>query len=942
MNDQFQQALSMCQLMLSQLALQNGGILSVETIRVTVDQISTLPPFIGVDCNKLSEHLEARFTIFTAPHQILGSDDDHVAWLNAKRGSIQQRFWDRYRIYLNGQLPDDAIKSIDRITEDVLARIEDPERQGPWDRRGLVAGDVQSGKTASYCGLICKAADAGYKVIIVLAGIHNSLRSQTQIRLDTGFTGYMSEVRLDNNQQTFIPVGVGHIDSSIRANTGTNRAERGDFSAQVANQFGIQPGGLPLVFVVKKNVSVLRNILAWLKSCADGNDKGTDRRFVRHVPALIVDDEADLASVDTKAQAYDENGVPDPEHNPSRINELIRLIMRSFEKVAYVGYTATPFANIYIHDRGFTPQLGDDLFPRSFIVGLPSPNNYIGPSIVFGIPDDEDVGLEKIEPLPLVRIISDHAASENSDETSGWMPPKTTLKTNHIPLSNGQNRVPPSLRQAIFSFILATTVRRIRKVQPLHNSMLVHVVRYTKVQKLIGDQVEIELHEIVQRLRNGDGSRVPTIYDEFFDIWKTDFLPTNEKMTGMRDDIDILPQWDEVSVILSDVAQSITIRIINGSAGDILTYEEHKETGLNVIAVGGDKLSRGLTLEGLTVTYFLRASRMYDTLMQMGRWFGYRDGYIDACRLYATRELVDWFAHIAAANAELKQVFKHMVDVGGTPRDYGLRVRSHPLLLVTSAVKMRNGTKLHLSFSGDISETIVFNKDPVWISKNFNAINNWLSSQGMPKGGKRKGGYTWKNISVDDILTFLKSYASHENALRANTNLLTKYIEAQQANGELTTWTVHLVSSGDDSAPLERIAEQDIGLIKRSPYPNDERPDRYSIRRLVSPRDEQIDLTEQQKADALTATIENWRNAKEPKRKEQPKSPSGYELRKKRPKENGLLLIYPLDYLHAGIKGIINPVIGIAISFPESKTARPVSYIVNNRYLQGAGDDESL
>lgn len=941
MDDQFQKALSMCQLMLSQRAAQSGGVLSAETIREAVDQISTLPPFVGVDCEKLSEQLEARFTIFTAPHQTLGSDDDHVAWLHAKKGSIQPRFWDRYRIYLNGQLSDDAIKSIDRVTEDILARIEDPARQGPWDRRGLVAGDVQSGKTASYCGLICKAADAGYKVIIVLAGIHNSLRSQTQIRMDKGFTGFMSEVRLDNNQQTFVPVGVGHIDSSIRANTGTNRAERGDFSAQVANQFGIQPGGLPLVFVVKKNVSVLRNLLAWLRSCADGRDDGTARRFVRHVPALIVDDEADLASVDTKAQAYNEDGTPDPEHNPSRINELIRRIVRSFEKVVYVGYTATPFANIYIHDKGFTPQLGDDLFPRSFIVGLPSPSNYMGPSIVFGISADEEAGLEEITPLPLVRVVSDHAASENVDETVGWMPPKTPLKTNHIPLTNGHHRVPPSLRQAILSFILATTVRRIRKVRPLHNSMLVHVVRYTKVQRLVGDQIEIELREIVQRLRNGDGSRVPTIYDEFSDIWKTDFVPTNEKMTGMRDDVDTLPPWGDIITLLSDVAQSITIKIINGSAGDILEYEEHKETGLNVIAVGGDKLSRGLTLEGLTVSYFLRASRMYDTLMQMGRWFGYRDGYIDVCRLYAASELVDWFAHIAAANAELQQVFKHMVDVGGTPRDYGLRVRSHPVLLVTSSVKMRNGTELHLSFSGDISETIIFKRDPAWISKNRNAVDNWLSSRGAPDKGARKGGYTWRSISADEVLVFLKSYASHEDALRANTNLLARYIQAQQANGEVTTWTVHLVSSGDDTTQ-EWIAGQDIGLIKRTPYPEEQRSDRYTIRRLVNPKDEQIDLTDPQKEVALATTIENWRRAKEPKRNEQPTSPGGREAREQRPKENGLLLIYPLDSLRAGILGTVNPVMGIAISFPQSDTARPVSYIVNNRYLQGAGDDESL
>ena len=180
------------------------------------------------------------------------------------------------------------------------------------------------------------------------------------------------------------------------------------------------------------------------------------------------------------------------------------------------------------------------------------------------------------------------------------------------------------------------------------------------------------------------------------------------------------------------------MRTINGSAGDVLDYEENKLTGLNVIAIGGDKLSRGLTLEGLSVSYFLRASRMYDTLMQMGRWFGFRDGYFDVCRLYTAAELLEWFTHIAAASEELQREFQHMVNVGGTPKDYGLRVRSHPVMLVTSAVKMRNGTNMQLSFSGDVSETIIFNSDARWIAQNFTAVTNWLTSLGSPENDGQK------------------------------------------------------------------------------------------------------------------------------------------------------------------------------------------------------------
>ncbi|MCX7009910.1 MAG: hypothetical protein NTY53_22155, partial [Kiritimatiellaeota bacterium] len=506
---------------------------------------------------------------------------------------------------------------MDKVTNDVLERVEDPQRPGTWDRRGLVMGHVQSGKTSNYCGLICKAADAGYKVIIVLAGVHDSLRSQTQIRLEEGFLGFMNDAF--GGPETFKPVGVGLIDSSIRANTGTSRAQKGDFNRNVANQFGIHPGGLPLVFVVKKNVSVLDNLIKWIRSCADAQDEATGRRFVRNVPALIIDDEADLASVDTRQQEFDEDGKPDEDHDPTKTNRNIRLLLRSFEKVAYVGYTATPFANIYIHEKGSTRELGDDLFPRSFIINIPPPSNYMGPARIFGLREDEDAGLEEVAPLSIVRPVSDHADSDDVDETSGWMPPKLENRTGHTPRFQGQRIVPPSLREAIMAFLLATAVRKQRERGALFNSMLIHVVRFTKVQKEVATQVELALKDIHQRLRNGDGDRKPTILDEFEELWRRDFVPTTTSCSNIINGGQlVLPSWKAIHPTLENVASGIRIKIINGSAGDILDYEDHKENGMDLIAVGGDKLSRGLTLEGLSVSYFLRASRMYDTLMQMG------------------------------------------------------------------------------------------------------------------------------------------------------------------------------------------------------------------------------------------------------------------------------------------------------------------------------------
>ena len=936
----------MCQMMLKQRVSNGDSFLKTADILEVASEFLSMSSFAGIDKKRLVAELEERFTVVTKEHQTLGNNDGHKAWLPLRRGAISLRYWDRYLLYLEERVPRSAVDSVDKVTNDVLERIEDPQRQGLWDRRGLVMGHVQSGKTANYCGLVCKAADVGYKVIIVLSGVHNSLRSQTQIRLDEGFLGFMSET-IGTGQQTFRRVGVGLIDSSIVANTGTNRTEFGDFNEKVAKQFGIHPGGLPLVFVVKKHVRVLDNLIKWIRSCADAQDEATGRKFVRNVPALIIDDEADLASVDTRQQEFDEDGKPDEDHDPTKTNKNIRLLLRAFEKVAYVGYTATPFANIYIHDKGSARELGDDLFPRSFIVNIPPPSNYMGPARIFGLREDEDAVLDEVPALPIVRSVADHAASDDVGETSGWMPPKLKSRTDHTPRFQGRRAVPPSLREAIMAFLLATAVRKQREKGALFNSMLIHVVRYTKVQKEVATQVELALKDIHQRLRNGDGDRKPTIIDEFYELWtrnQTGFVDTAARCAQILDSSPpVLPRWETIHPTLESISAGIRIKIINGSAGDILDYEEHKETGMDLIAVGGDKLSRGLTLEGLSISYFLRASRMYDTLMQMGRWFGYKEKYIDVCRLYTTTELLEWFTHVAAASEELQSEFQHMVNVGATPKDYGLKVRSHPAMLVTSAVKMRNGTEMSLSFSGEISETIIFKRDVKWLASNFDTIESWLLSFGpCDPTGRKVGGYTWR-VSAPDILDLLRRYKSHEDARRADTGLLANYIKAQRKNGELEHWTVHLVSSGLAVARQKVICGLDVGLVMRICSPKEQRGDRYTIGSLINPTDEQIDLTNEEKTSAMALAVENWRNGKRPsKSKEPPTDLSRKEIRQARPKSRGMLLIYPIAPQYAGLPEDWPPVMGVAISFPKSDTATEVTYTVNNVFTSRGGDDDSL
>ena len=924
----------------------DDGPLTRETIAETVDRVLAINPgwLESVDSDRLVRDLETRFDIWIGRETTLEGDDDHVRWLDAERAQ-GWRLWPRYRQHLENFRAPSSIDSLDRVADGVLSLLEDPNREGAWDRRGLVVGHVQSGKTSNYIGLICKAADAGYKLVIVLSGLHKNLRSQTQMRMDEGFLGYETLPPQEAQSRELRTIGAGLVDSdpAIRPDYVTNRADNGDFSRTVANAFGINPGGRPLLFVIKKHVSVLRNLQSWIDRFADAREAETDRPFVSNVPLLVIDDEADLASVDTRQQDFDEEGRPDPEHDPTAINRLIRRVLYSFEKSAYVGYTATPFANIFIHERAATTDEGEDLFPRSFIMNLPAPSNYAGPVQIFGLDPDDELQ-EAVEPLPLHRPVTDHAVSLDLDEREGWVPPKHV--NGHVPRYQGMDDAPPSLREAIYAFMLSCAARRARGHAGEHNSMLVHVTRYTVVQHAVFMQVERLVQELERRLVRGEGASTETVISDLRRIWEEDFVPTTAAVRQEIDDPAIVDlPWESVEQHLTHVVSDISVREINGTAGDVLDYDTHHATGLDVIAIGGDKLARGMTLEGLTVSYFLRASRMYDTLMQMGRWFGYRPGYLDLCRLYTTADLAEWFQHITEASEELRQEFDHMVAVGGTPRLYGLRVRSHPALMVTSRVKMRNGTELQLSFAQSISETVVFHRDAGTIRRNFDATDAFVRHLGTPheSGPERSrpnGGshhwsstYLWSGIDAEEVAAFLDSFQTHDSAVRVNSGILREFIERQVAQGELTSWTVSLMSG--HKAGLDAIGGLDVKLIERSPNSRIEdqvQTGRYVIRRLLAPRDEAIDLDLEDYEAALRWTIDSWHvDPGRSRRREEPNMPSGPSIRERRNPQNGLLLLYPLSPHGDHVDGDI-PVIGFGISFPRSPNARTVTYTVNNVY----------
>ncbi len=920
-----------------------------------IDMVVAMKSRWGEDLDRdaVTDELIRRFSLWIGQDTTLKSDAGHEPWLNSSRKQ-DWRYWQRYREWLERKLSWKAVEALDKSSDAVLGLMEDPMREGRWDRRGLVVGHVQSGKTGNYTGLICKAADAGYKIIIVLAGLHNNLRSQTQIRLEEGFLGY--ETLADRDSGSVLGVGEIDSDKDIHPNCATNRSNNGDFSTRIARHLAVSPEERPWLFVVKKNKTVLRELLKWIQNhaadtnllSADGQATTGDglprvKKIVTKLPLLIIDDEADHASVDTQEQVFDADGNPDDEHLPTTINRLIRRIMHSFSRAAYVGYTATPFANIFIHERGETREEGHDLFPSSFIINLAAPSNYVGPAKVFGLLSQEG----RSGGLPLVRQIDDCASD---DGHNGWMPQKH--KNGHTPLHNGADALPPSLVKAIDAFLLACAARHVRGQGNEHCSMLVHVTRFNTVQKDVHRQIGDHVHHLRQRILRHIDDEQPL--ERLKALWEKDFIPTGQAIRIAQPD-QASPrdlEWGEILPALSDTITDIEIRMINGTAKDVLNYAEHEGTGLKVIAIGGDKLARGLTLEGLCISYFLRASKMYDTLMQMGRWFGYRQGYLDLCRLYTTAELYRWFGHITDAAEELREEFDLMAASGATPREYGLKVQSHPVLMVTSRLKMRAAKDLWLSFSGQLLETVVFHKRTNILEENHAAVVRLIEAMGQPteinpsrstpKGEQTWKGFLWRDALPIEVVDFLGAYVTHPESYKVKSTLIAEFIQSMNEVGELTRWTVALVGGGDGSY-YELTTGIGVKMLKRSN--NGLRDDRYSIGRLLSPRDESIDIDSATWMAALEKTRSVWKpdpaRLRDGNPQEPPDVPSGPAIREIRgsgaqniepSRDRGLLLLYVLDPDLSGANLPVNspPIIAFAVSFPGSSAAKKVLYKVNS------------
>lgn len=799
--------------------------------------------------------------------------------------------------------PRDSLTELQESTARVLELLDDPQREGPWDWRGLVVGDVQSGKTAHYAGVINRAADAGYRVIIVLAGMHDVLRLQTQRRLDQDFLGYDTAPRPKGEGGGRKAIGVGKIDPRLIVDSLTTTQAKGDFSQTVADQANFAPLTQPCLLVVKKNARILQNLNRWIGRLPDKS---------RAAPLLVIDDEADQASVDTGDQPLLPNGTFDADYDPKRINGEIRKLLASFGRAAYLGYTATPFANILIHDARSADGYGPDLFPSTFIVSLTPPDDYFGPVAVFGTKDDDSSG------LPLIRYI---------DQTrEGWIPDRhdKTLR----PRFGAHEVIPPSLETAVDAFILACAARSARGEANSHNSMLIHVSRFVDVHDAVHAQVDYYLRTARAMIVGGDQRTLIRLEE----LWITDFEPTTAEVIKTvfgRQTIRIA--WNQVLAELADAAEKIEVVIANGSRKNDIDYDSYKESGRSLIAVGGDKLSRGLTLEGLSISYFLRISKQYDSLLQMGRWFGYRRRFADLCRLYTTADMEDWFQHVATATRNLRLQFAHMQITDATPADYGLRVESHPILTVTATNKQRHATERASGYAGEGKIQTVFFRDPDIVKANAEAVDVLLLSLSngndnpLRPGGKGTArGTLWTAAPGASVADFLASLRFPPENIDVEGAALAAYIASQIADhGELTNWTVFLASAGGTDVA---IANRQHGTIKRAPRTGRQTPTRYVIGTILSPEDEAIDLSDHEYARALEDT--NRGRAEEGESPtDRPSGPDIRRIRGERPTD-ALLIIYPLDPKVAEIESK-HAVIGVMVSFPESNKATTKVYVEN-------------
>lgn len=819
------------------------------------------------------------------PARMIVADQDLPDWLREVDRS-EWYYWPTLRQFLltiKGWSAS-ALRSLDDSSDRVLRQLRPPTTP-QFDIRGLVLGFVQSGKTANYTALVAKAADAGYRLVIVLSGIDNGLRRQTNIRLKRELVGYA------DNRSTAV-----HLPPMGRQWHEFTRDDlHGDFQAGFANHAALQ-GSQPVLLVVKKNGAVLRRLLAWLDAAPV--------EVRQTLPFLLIDDEADQASVDTRGSYQQEDDPPDPDYEaPSVINGLIRDLLRRFERRAYVAYTATPFANILIPHDTTDPRVGNDLYPKDFIVDLPKPPGYFGAEEFFGRMDTSGGG--DVDGLNVIREVSDADIAA---------------------LEVGQ--IPESLVLALMDFVLAGAARAQRGDGEAPATMLIHTSQLILVQAHLRTIVTERFSELRDEWRY---QRSHGVRDRLQGRWEQEFRPVTRNRHADRD----VP-FEGIEPHVGPFLEAVQVREVNSATGEVLDYEH--EPSLKAIAIGGNRLSRGLTLEGLTVSFFIRRSATYDTLMQMGRWFGFRGGYEDLTRIYTTAELDGWFSDLAFVEHRLREDIQVYESMGLTPREVGMRIWQHPTMQVTSPLKRRfaSSTTIAQSYALSLEQTFKFplrrlEDLATQAEANRIAVRDLAAQLGAPDARHTDGkGPVWTGIPVELVLQFLTAYRIDDEVRSISIPLICAYIERLRDAGELVSWTIAV--RGRESRD-QKLGTTDWGLptglisqISRSRLGETD-----SLGVITGSGDESVGLSPElsEQASALIQTAQAGGRTKS----------ENSAAREVRPVTEGLLMLFPISrYSGAEVAPgsarrpiydnpdgpLARDLVGLAISFPRSAQSQTV------------------
>lgn len=718
-----------------------------------------------------------KYQIFTVPGQSIVEDYNQEKWYDAIKDTIVPSFWTRYKDFLVDvkHFSPNVVSTLGEETLDVMLMnyLGNPNSTVPFLKRGLVIGDVQSGKTSTYIGLICKAADAGYKVFILLTGTIEGLRKQTQERVEEGFIGINMSADATGGQR----VGVGLDMKPIHALGMTSRVS--DFTG-IADKIAVSLADKDaVVFVIKKNATVLKKITDWLVSLnADPITKRIDQ------PMLMIDDEADNASINTSSDKED----------PTKINKMIRTLASVFTKSNYIGFTATPFANVFIDPETTEKMETQDLFPEDFIVALPTPSNYIGPAKIFS---------KNGEYHSQLTYITD-AGCEKEDGWSFYFKHK----------KDWEGDLPNSLTDALFTFYLANAIRDLRGDVKEHRSMLVNISRFVRVQKYVKKQVE-QLHERAYRSikfnlsRNFDESMRDPILKRIYTNWER-YYSTLEFT------------WEEIASVLYSAIEVIQIKVVNSTkSSEKLDYSGND--GVRVIAIGGLALSRGLTLEGLVVSYFYRNTCTYDVLMQMGRWFGYRKGYEDLFRIWTHKESAEWYAEIAEATEQLKDDMSIMRERELKPKDFGIRVRNNcEKLQITAPNKMRNALDEYEfeSYYGGIVETPYLIYDAQVQKDNFIHTIDFIKrvrkdAEQLTRDRKKGAGehYVLYGVPKVFVVDYLRGLHVSRFCTSFDVNQITSFLE-ESHDEALDSWNVVFMDGVQNGVQEDQILIDDFPVYK--------------------------------------------------------------------------------------------------------------------------------